>query len=108
MQPFHRATKAQAFFRLSRLPRLLPRRQASSTSSTTTTAFAHGPAPPRLPKEDQDLYEKLQHSSTGAFSTPTPTVVVNPAVASDPEPSSRSSKLQINQSPHDSQTTGAE
>ncbi|KAL8969167.1 MAG: hypothetical protein Q9197_004486, partial [Variospora fuerteventurae] len=104
MQPFHRATNAQAFFRLSRLARLLPRRQASSSSSSTT-AFTHGPAPPRLAKEDQDLYEKLQRSSTGAFSTPTPTVVINPAVASDQEPSSQSSRLQINQSPHDSHTT---
>ena len=29
-----------------------------------------GPAPPRLPKEEQDIFEELQRQSTGAFSTP--------------------------------------
>ena len=29
-----------------------------------------GPAPPRLPKEEQDVFEELQRQSTGAFSTP--------------------------------------
>jgi len=29
-----------------------------------------GPAPPRLPKEEQELFEQLQKESTGAFSTP--------------------------------------
>lgn len=28
------------------------------------------PAPPRLPTEEQELFEKLQKESTGAFSTP--------------------------------------
>ncbi|KAI9681292.1 MAG: putative mitochondrial protein, conserved [Caeruleum heppii] len=71
-------------------------------------AFNTGPAPPRLPKEDQDLFERLQRSSTGAFSTPRPDVVLNPAV--DPSSSlsttpstsaspSTSSRPQINQSP---------
>jgi hypothetical protein len=32
--------------------------------------FNRGPSPPLLPKEDQDLFEKLQAQSTGAFSTP--------------------------------------
>lgn len=32
--------------------------------------FGGGPAPPRLPKEEQDLFEELQKQSTGAFSTP--------------------------------------
>ncbi|KAI9848972.1 MAG: putative mitochondrial protein, conserved [Sclerophora amabilis] len=39
--------------------------------------FGAGPAPPRLPKEDQETFERLQRSSTGAFSTPRPQVVVN-------------------------------
>ncbi|KAI4090741.1 MAG: hypothetical protein LQ344_004520 [Seirophora lacunosa] len=102
MQSFHRATRAQAFFRLARLAPAPPRRHASSS-------FSQGPAPPRLPKEDQELYEKLQRSSTGAFSTPNPTVVINPtaAVSSPPEPSSRTSSFrpQINQSPHSSSQT---
>jgi len=29
-----------------------------------------GPSPPRLPKEEQDIFENLQRQSTGAFSTP--------------------------------------
>jgi hypothetical protein len=32
--------------------------------------FNRGPSPPRLPREEQDLFEKLQAQSTGAFSTP--------------------------------------
>ena len=62
-------------------------------------AFASGPAPPRLPKEEQDLYEKLQRSSTGAFSTPKPTIVINqsPATTSD---APHRSRPQINQSPN--------
>lgn len=61
--------------------------------------FATGPAPPRLPKEEQDLYEQLQRSSTGAFSTPKPTVVINQSPASTPDALKRS-RPQINQSPH--------
>ncbi|KAH8705673.1 hypothetical protein BGW36DRAFT_16656 [Talaromyces proteolyticus] len=33
-------------------------------------AFGDGPAPPRLPKEEQEIFEELQRQSTGAFSTP--------------------------------------
>ncbi|KAJ5112701.1 Succinate dehydrogenase assembly factor 4 [Penicillium argentinense] len=32
--------------------------------------FKSGPAPPRLPKEEQEIFEELQRRSTGAFSTP--------------------------------------
>ncbi|WEW57182.1 hypothetical protein PRK78_002644 [Emydomyces testavorans] len=32
--------------------------------------FQTGPAPPRLPKEEQEIFEHLQCQSTGAFSTP--------------------------------------
>jgi hypothetical protein len=32
--------------------------------------FARAPAPPRLPKEEQEIFEELQKQSTGAFSTP--------------------------------------
>lgn len=32
--------------------------------------FRQGPAPPRLPEEDQKIFEQLQKQSTGAFSTP--------------------------------------
>ncbi|KAL4888516.1 hypothetical protein BDV59DRAFT_138902 [Aspergillus ambiguus] len=33
-------------------------------------AFRPGPSPPRLPKEEQEIFEELQRKSTGAFSTP--------------------------------------
>ena len=72
---------------------------SSGSYLCATPPFASGPAPPRLPKRDQELYEQLQRSSTGAFSTPKPTVVINksPAVTSDAPERSRP---QINQSPH--------
>ncbi|KAL8908111.1 MAG: hypothetical protein Q9207_001003 [Kuettlingeria erythrocarpa] len=89
MQSFSRATKARSFFHFSHHP--TTRRHAS--------AFAQGPAPPRLPKEEQELYEKLQRSSTGAFSTPKPVVVVNPT-ASSPGSFKPRQRPQINQSPH--------
>ena len=61
--------------------------------------FASGPAPPRLPKEDQELYEQLQRSSTGAFSTSKPTVVINQSPAAT-STAPEQSRPQINQSPH--------
>ena len=49
------------------------------------------PAPPRLPEQEQKIYEDLQKSSTGAFSTP----------RAAPEPQAvRREKPRINQSPH--------
>lgn len=41
----------------------------SSISSLRST-WTPGPSPPRLPKEEQEIFEKLQQQSTGAFSTP--------------------------------------
>lgn len=77
----------------------LTRRLFTSTSAVRTPPpFATGPAPPRLPKEDQALYEQLQRSSTGAFSTPKPSVVINQSSAS--LVSQPRSRPQINQSPH--------
>ncbi|MCJ1372785.1 putative mitochondrial protein, conserved [Loxospora ochrophaea] len=76
---------------------LASRRLLSSTSRRRALPpFSSGPAPPRLPKDDQELYEELQRSSTGAFSTPKTTVVVNQSPASRPgNPIS-----QVNQSPY--------
>lgn len=77
----------------------LSRRLISTTSRTRAPpAFASGPAPPRLPKEEQELYEQLQRSSTGAFSTPKPSVVINQSPASSDTPPR--TRPQINQSPH--------
>src|SRR5271156_4800870 len=77
---------------MSRLlqPRLpLSSRRLFSTS-TVRTAFATGPAPPRLPPKEQEEFERLQRSSTGAFSTPK---------TSPTAPTSSPSRPQINQSP---------
>lgn len=56
---------------------LLPSSRRSFTSSYNrrvaddkTSPFGRGAAPPRLPKEEQEIFERLQKESTGAFSTP--------------------------------------
>ena len=80
---------------MSRLlpPRFLLPSRRFFASTTRRTAFATGPAPPRLPPKEQEEFERLQRTSTGAFSTPRP--VVNQAAA-EPAPRARP---QINQSP---------
>lgn len=81
------------------IPRVLARRHLSTTTRLhAIPPFSQGPAPPRLPQEEQEIYERLQRSSTGAFSTPKPIIVINQSLAS----TSKSQELlsQINQSPH--------
>ena len=75
---------------------------STTTPSRVTAPFASGPAPPRLPKEEQELYERLQQQSTGAFSTPRPDVVVNASsIPTSPStPPTQRQRPQINQSPH--------
>ncbi|KAH9819332.1 Succinate dehydrogenase assembly factor 4, mitochondrial [Teratosphaeria destructans] len=41
-----------------------------TSQPASRSRWTPGPAPPRLPKEEQELFEKLQQESTGAFSTP--------------------------------------
>ncbi|KAL1883646.1 hypothetical protein Plec18167_002653 [Paecilomyces lecythidis] len=48
--------------------------------------FARPPAPPRLPQEEQEIFEELQKQSTGAFSTPRTPPKVNQSPNSAPEP----------------------
>lgn len=85
-------------------PRYLSARRLLSTTpgNRATTPFSSGPAPPRLPQEEQALYERLQRQSTGAFSTPQPEVVINPSSAPSSTASATSERQrpQINQSPH--------
>jgi hypothetical protein len=76
--------------RLTYLPRLLSRR-TFSTSPRHTTSFKTGPAPPRLPKHEQEVFENLQKQSTGAFSTPQSSAA--------PSSSSGDIRSRINQSP---------
>lgn len=40
------------------------------TTTPRQAQWRPGPAPPRLPKEEQEIFERLQQQSTGAFSTP--------------------------------------
>ncbi|KAL1966133.1 hypothetical protein VTN77DRAFT_4881 [Rasamsonia byssochlamydoides] len=50
--------------------------------------FLGGPAPPRLPKEEQEIFEELQRQSTGAFSTPRTPPKVNQSPHSEEAASS--------------------
>lgn len=45
-------------------------RRPFSSLPAVKSSWTPGPSPPRLPKEDQEIFEKLQQQSTGAFSTP--------------------------------------
>ncbi|KAI9804210.1 MAG: hypothetical protein M1825_001612 [Sarcosagium campestre] len=57
--------------------------------------FQTAPSPPRLPQHEQEIFEDLQRSSTGAFSTPRPRPTMNqsphsaPLAASEQEPEPR-------------------
>ncbi|KAK2742799.1 putative mitochondrial protein, conserved [Myotisia sp. PD_48] len=58
--------------------RFLPRPSTGWRCLSTSTSLAsqqnrfpsNRPSPPRLPKEDQEIFEELQSRSTGAFSSP--------------------------------------
>lgn len=59
----------------SALARRIAVRPLSTTSNMSSNgkpafSFKDAPAPPRLPKEEQEIFEDLQRRSTGAFSTP--------------------------------------
>lgn len=45
-------------------------RTLTTTARRANAPWRPGPAPPRLPKEEQEIFEKLQQQSTGAFSLP--------------------------------------
>ena len=64
-----------AYFTMHTAPMLLQtaRRGVLRRFSTTVaprSQWKSGPAPPRLPKEEQEVFERLQQQSSGAFSTP--------------------------------------
>ena len=88
-----------------RLTHLLPRRTYTTTNALHSS-WSPSPAPPRLPKEDQELFEKLQNQSTGAFSQPrTPTSATDMAPPTAP---SSPSRFQVNQSPASSSSSSSE
>lgn len=84
-----------------RLPRALSGRLSSithnhrafSTSPLTRSSWSPGPAPPRLPKEEQEIFENQlkQSAISGAFSQPK---------QPEPEAAPKRQTPQINQSPH--------
>lgn len=77
----------------SRSIHLLPRRTFAS-ASPLRASWSPSPAPPRLPKDEQERFEKLQQQSTGAFSQPQTNTS-----ATDPAPPTSTQRPQINQSP---------
>ncbi|OCT44117.1 hypothetical protein CLCR_00714 [Cladophialophora carrionii] len=50
-------------------------------------SFQGMPAPPRLPKEEQEIFESLQRQSTGAFSTPASERRAPPRINQSPDSS---------------------
>ncbi|KAL4886522.1 hypothetical protein BJY04DRAFT_177814 [Aspergillus karnatakaensis] len=86
---------------LARVSRTLPPRAFLSTTSARRAddskpafAFRQGPAPPRLPEDEQKIFEELQKQSTGAFSTPRapPKVAQSP----DSEPEAQPAEIKAN------------
>lgn len=63
----------------------------NSSDGKPPFAFSRGPAPPPLPKEEQEIFEELQRKSTGAFSTPRSTPKINQSP--DSEPASDSAEI---------------
>jgi len=47
-------------------------RRPFSSRTTLQSQWTPSPSPPRLPKEEQEIFEKLQQQSTGAFNQPKP------------------------------------
>lgn len=76
MRNFHSLTIPRAIAHNHRQALLSsPRRSFTSSynrqvADDKSSPFGSGPAPPRLPKEEQEIFERLQKESTGAFSTP--------------------------------------
>lgn len=82
----------------TRLRQFPPIRHASS--------FTTPPAPPRLPKEEQELYESLQRASTGAFSTPNSSHGVSSQGPNSQTNKSSATRPQANQSRHTQDSSG--
>ncbi|OAX83688.1 hypothetical protein ACJ72_01953 [Emergomyces africanus] len=59
--------------------------------NNATSQFGNGPSPPRLPREEQEIFENLQKQSTGAFSTPRSSPKVNQSPQSGDSSSASSS-----------------
>lgn len=75
-----------------------------ATSSIRSTSWSPGPAPPRLPKEEQDIFDQLQKESTGAFSTPRQ----RPQINQSPQSASSSQSTQNTQTKADASSQSLE
>lgn len=88
---------------LLRLPRHLshrtPTRALTTTPPLLSSPFANSPAPPRLPKEEQEIFERLQKQSTGAFSTPKASEPAATSTSTSTSFSAADVRARINQSP---------
>ncbi|KAI9768597.1 MAG: putative mitochondrial protein, conserved [Geoglossum simile] len=63
--------------------RLLTRTNLTGTPQrplATKPPFSPSPAPPRLPPDEQAIFERLQQASTGAFSAPATTGITEPVL----------------------------
>jgi len=60
------------------------------------TSWPPSPSPPRLPKEEQEIFEQLQRQSAGAFSSPRET---SPNLSESTRPDFPSLRARINQLP---------
>ena len=82
------------------LPRLLLSYQAcrlfSSSLPNRAQSFPLRPSPPPLPKAEQDVYEKLQRSSNGAFSAPIPSSVSSSLISPDQAQQASSEPASLN------------
>ena len=80
-----------SLFTLNRLLSATPRHHfhpspsKPQSSSPGDLPFRAGPSPPRLPKEEQELFETLQRQSTGAFSTPSSQRRTPPRINQSPD-----------------------
>ena len=84
---------------LSQRLRPLIHARTFSVMRPVLSSWSPSPAPPRLPKEEQEIFERLQQQSTGAFSTPRTS-----DSATGPAPSTGNAQAvgmrpQVNQSP---------
>lgn len=82
-------------------------RRTVITSNRPYSAFSPGPSPPRLPKEEQEIFDRLLRRSTGGFSTPRSTTSATDAAPPTGDAPS-SSRPQTNQSPATETTLKAE
>jgi len=99
------------------LSRLLIRRHFTFLTRRRTS-WSPSPSPPRLPKEEQEIFEQLQRQNVGAFSNSRETAP-NLSTSTTPDPSSlhtripqslqsevgSSSTAKVNQSPQSEETS---